>query len=183
MNKQEEDKINERILTARADLLAREFSGQPVSEMQDTREMLVFVLAGEAYALDLEFISESIDLQNITRIPSTPAFLTGLTNIRGRIIPVLDLKQFFHLKQTGISASTKIIVLSHGKREIAIQADAIMDTQWIDAASIGSMPYADQGIASEFVEGITRQALIILHGERLLEGLTRQLTKTNQQNQ
>src|ERR1700712_5225839 len=97
------DEINddERILRERARLLARVPESEPVAGA--VLELLEFSLAQERYAVENRFVREVCPLKELTPLPCTPPFLLGVVNVRGRILPVLDLKKFFDLPEKGLT--------------------------------------------------------------------------------
>ncbi|HEX2979673.1 MAG TPA: chemotaxis protein CheW, partial [Anaerolineaceae bacterium] len=73
-------------------------------------QLVVFELANEHYAFDIATIDGIIKLQQITKLPHTPAFVEGVTNLRGTVVPVIDLRKRFGLAQAPASRETRIVV-------------------------------------------------------------------------
>src|SRR4051794_13858537 len=89
------------ILQARARALARRPEEAPAAG--EMLEILEFTLASERYAVENRYVLEVAPLKELTPLPCTPPFVRGIVNVRGRILPVFDLKMFFDLPQKGIS--------------------------------------------------------------------------------
>src|SRR5882757_6299566 len=89
------------ILRARARVLARPPERQ--AEAGAMLDLLEFRLAQECYAVENRYVQEVCPLKELTPLPCTPPFLLGIVNVRGRILPVLDLKKFFDLPEKGLT--------------------------------------------------------------------------------
>ncbi|MBE0647404.1 MAG: purine-binding chemotaxis protein CheW [Bacteroidales bacterium] len=158
---------------------ARELAIQDQDQFSDAgtrKEMLVFLLSGEHYAIETSYITEALNIQEMTPIPGMPEYLNGVMNVRGRIIPVVNLKKFYSLKEEGLIASTKAIILREETYEVAIMTDAILPTQWIAEASIKPSPSNLHGVGIEHLLGVTEDALIVLDGNSLINKLQASLT-------
>ena len=165
------------ILRQRAKTLAEPIKEALSEWTNDHQETLCFSLKNELYSIDIQYITESLRLHELIPIPGTSSLLTGITHIRGRIIPVVNLKAFFHLGQQGIPASPTVVILSKNQTEVAILVDDISGTRWISASAIKPPPSTVQGISLEHIQGITADGIILIHGERLLSTLHQQLTQ------
>ncbi|MCL5031131.1 MAG: chemotaxis protein CheW, partial [Bacteroidetes bacterium] len=111
----------QKILRDRAKVFAKEPKNNVDTE--NTIEVIQFSLAYEIYGIETFFIREVFPLKEFTPLPSTPAFLLGITNVRGKILPVIDIKKFFNLPVKGLSDLNKLIVLSNASIEFAVLAD------------------------------------------------------------
>lgn len=135
------------------------------------REMLEFILADEHYAIETSYVAEALNIQDLTPIPGTPAYLEGLMNVRGRIIPVVNLKKFFSLREEGIIASTKAVIMKDDAYEVAFLTDHILPTRWLTDKSIRPIPSNLHGIGAEHLHGVTQEAIIIIDGNSLIRKL------------
>jgi len=151
------------------------------SDTEQTIRVLEFRLTGERYGISISFISETIHILDLTMIPGTPAFVQGVMNVRGRIIPVIDLKQLLHLEQVGISASTSTIILRSGSYEVAFLADAIEGIRLIPVSQIKPVPLSTQGVIREFLIGVAAGSLVIIDGEALVRQLETAIRKVKQE--
>jgi purine-binding chemotaxis protein CheW len=162
-----EDIVEEqRILKARAAVLARE---PEVNEADEERiEIVEFLLADERYAIESVYIGEVYALADLTPLPCTPAFVLGIINMRGKILPVIDLRRFFDLPVSGLSDLSKVIHLHDDSMEFGILADAIIDTRWISRSAIHrSLPTLTE-IRAEYLMGVTEERLVLLDGNKIL---------------
>lgn len=164
------------ILRERAKRLSQPISEPTNNDADNRREVLCFSLKNERYAIDIPFVTESTHLQELTPVPGMPSFLTGITHIRGKFVPVINMKDFFQLGHQGISASTNIVLLSLSQIDIAVQVDTIDGTRWIQDIEIKPAPSTVKGFGAEHIKGATADGLILLDGERLLKTLYKRLT-------
>ena len=127
-----------------------------------------FVLASERYAVESRFIREVEVLESLTPLPCTPAFVLGIVNLRGEILPVIDLKKFFDLPEKGLSDLNKIIVLQSGRMLFGILADAIIGMRHVLLANIHPSLPTLTGIRKNYLKGITPERMVILDAGNLL---------------
>jgi len=139
---------------------------------ESTRKVLTFSLGGEVYGVDILRVKEIRGWSPVTRIPQTPASMLGVLNLRGLIVPVVDLRVRFALEAAEFTPLTVIIVLSlrgeSGQRECGIVVDNVNDVVDIAADSIKPAPELGGGQTGEYIEGITshdEQMLILLNAE------------------
>ena len=139
-----------------------------------TRQVLTFSLGGEVYGVDILRVKEIRGWSPVTRIPQSPEAVLGVLNLRGLIVPIVDLRVRFALASAEFTPLTVIIVLSlrteSGLRECGIVVDNVNDV--VDVATETIRPSPELGAAhnSEFIEGIAthdEQMLILLNAENL----------------
>lgn len=153
-----------RILRDRAQELARE-----AREEAGTRlDVVEFRLAHETYGIEPEFIREIFPLKTLTPIPCTPPFVLGVTNVRGEILSVLDLKRFFDLPEKGLTDFTKVIVLHSAAMTFGILADSVVGTRSIPVDEIQPAFSTLTDLREEYLKGVTTDRMAILDGERVL---------------
>lgn len=152
-------------LRARADALARthERSGEG-----ETIELLEFRLAQERYAVETRRVRGVYPLRNLTLLPSAPAFIGGIVNVRGRILPVLDLKEFFALPAGGLTDLHRVIHLSGHGLEIGVLADVSVGVTAMAITDLHAPPAILGGVRSEYVKAVSAGRLIVIDVDRLL---------------
>jgi len=138
------------------------------------RKVLIFSLGAEVYGVDILRLKEIRGWSPVTRLPHTPAYLLGVLNLRGVVVPVIDLRLRFGLSATQVTPVTVIIVLSlqsaEGRRECGIVVDSVRDVLDIDTQGIRPAPALDGASGNEFIEGIATaedQMLILVDAQRL----------------
>jgi purine-binding chemotaxis protein CheW len=155
-----------RILRERAVRLAGKCEDDaPVGEQL---ELLQFKLASEAYAVENRFVQEVHPLQELTPLPCTPAFVLGIVNVRGRILPVLDLKKFFDLPEQGLTDLHRIIMVKGHDVELGLLADMTLGVRRIPADSLQPSLPTLTGIRAEYLKGVGREHLVVLDLDRIL---------------
>ena len=154
------------ILRLRAEALARRRDDDDVAGTQ--LELLEFSLAHERYAVESRYITEVHTLQELTPLPGVPAFVRGIVNLRGRILPVFDLKKFFALPERGVTDLHRIIVVRGHDLELGLLADVVSSVRTIATASLAPpLPTLSQ-IAAEYLRGVSEERLVVLDLDRIL---------------
>lgn len=154
------------ILHARAQALARPLEEAPVAEAWT--EILEFRLAQERYAVETQRVREVYPLKDLTPLPCTPAFVLGIVNVRGQILPVLDIKQFFELPQKGLSDLHRIIIVGSHGFELGLLADEIVGVRSIPVHSLQPSLPTLTGIRGDYLKGVTAEGLVVLDLARIL---------------
>jgi purine-binding chemotaxis protein CheW len=156
----------ERILQARARVLARRPRG--ASAEGTTLEVLEFGLASERYAVESRLVQEVHPLRDLTPLPCTPPFVLGIVNVRGRILPVLDLKKFFDLPERGLTDLHRIILVRGNDLELGLLADVIVGVRSVEADSLQPSLPTLTGIRADFLKGVNDERLVVLDLDRIL---------------
>jgi purine-binding chemotaxis protein CheW len=131
-------------------------------------QLITFSLGTEMYGLESAYIREVYPLRDFTPLPGVPAFILGVINVRGQIIPIVDLKKLFHLPEQGITELNKVIILQDDQMEFGILADVVHGTQGVEEDEIMQALHTMNGIGEENLIGITRESLIVLNAKNLL---------------
>ncbi|BCR03127.1 hypothetical protein DESUT3_01960 [Desulfuromonas versatilis] len=153
------------LLRARARALAEDTGDQ---ESLETIELLEFHLAHEVYGVESAYVTEVYPLKDLTPIPSTPEFVLGIINVRGRIVSVVDVKKFFDLPEKGLTDLNKVIILQSAGMEFGILADVIVGVRKIPAGELQPPLPTLTGIRLEYLKGIAGGNLVVLDAAKLL---------------
>jgi len=136
---------------------------------------LTFKLAGEEYGLEILKVKEIIGIMDITKVPRTPNFVRGVINLRGKVIPVIDLRTKFGLEKMEDTDETCIIVVEIALNEIPMQTGILVDTVSevldIHGESIEDVPQFGKGIETDFILGMAKSkgdVKILLNIEEVL---------------
>jgi len=147
----------------------------PASHSQSLQQVLCFALAGEAYALPILKVREIQAQATITRIPKAPPYMPGVINLRGAIVPILELRHRFALGPAPEDARPVIIIVEVQGRTLGIRVDSVSDVLDLDPADIRPAPElgAQATLGREFIAGLASQPgadsmLILLDLDRLL---------------
>ena len=149
-----------------------EARGTP-AQAQAQREVLVFVLGGEEYAVDILKVQEIRGYDKVTPIPKAPAFLKGIVNLRGTIVPVIDLRVKFGLDDPKYDSTTVMIVLRIGARVIGVVVDGVSDTLGISAQDVKPAPSMGALVDTSYLAGLVAKEgrmILLLDIERFLSG-------------
>jgi purine-binding chemotaxis protein CheW len=155
-----------RILKARAEALARPASNAQYSA--DGLAVVEFGLAGERYGIAASAVREVFPLRMLTPVPCCPSFVLGLINVRGQILPVVDIKKFFDLPEQGITELNKVIIVHSEEMELGFLADVVIGMRVVPLGSLQSSLPTLTGIREEYLKGITPDRLILLDTEKIL---------------
>lgn len=137
-------------------------------------QYLTFMLAGEEYGVDILRVQEIKGWEKPTAIPNTPDYLEGVINLRGAVVPIMDLRARLRLERASYDKTTVVIVLKViGERErtVGFVVDAVSDVYNIPADSMRPTPEFGQGVATDYVKGIAmvnERMLILLDIEALM---------------
>jgi purine-binding chemotaxis protein CheW len=154
------------ILRARAKTLARPRESAAVSHA--SLEVLEFRLARECYAVETRHVREVHPLKDLTPLPCTPPFWLGIVNVRGRITPVIDIKKFFDLPDTGLTDLHRIILVRGNDLELGFLADITVGVRNIPVDSLQTSLPTLTGIRADYLKGVTAERLVVLDLDRIL---------------
>lgn len=136
----------------------------------DTLDLLVFLLGGERYGVEVQYVREIYPLQQITPVPRTPDFAIGVFSARGQLISVIDFRAFVGLPTIGLNDNSKIMVMSdpNGPMELGVLADNVEDVTIINQDDIEPALVNQLGQRSRFIQGVAPNMLIVLNMQLLL---------------
>lgn len=134
-------------------------------EQSASREerIVVFKLADESYGVDIATVQQIIRMQHITKVPRAPEFVEGVINLRGKVIPVVDLRRRFGLPIAERNSGNRMIVVELGDQTVGIVVDGVSERK-IPVDSIEAPPPVLATVDSEYLRGIAKvdDDLIIL---------------------
>ncbi|ALE96755.1 chemotaxis protein CheW [Serratia marcescens] len=135
------------------------------------QEFLIFTLGNEEYGIDILKVQEIRGYDQVTRIANTPAFIKGVTNLRGVIVPIIDLRVKFSQQSVSYDENTVVIVLNFGQRVVGIVVDGVSDVLSLIAEQIRPAPEFAVTLATEYLTGLGslgERMLILVDIEKLL---------------
>ncbi|MFW5984754.1 MAG: chemotaxis protein CheW [Halanaerobiaceae bacterium] len=137
-----------------------------IEEKQDTerQQYVVFDLGNEEYGLEIELAKEILKPTKITPVPNTKDYVPGVINLRGQIIPVVDLFKRFSLVGAENREKEKIIIVEIQDTMIGLMVDRVQEIVWIDEETLDDPPEVAGGIKQEFLKGVgtLRDELLII---------------------
>lgn len=144
----------------------RKLAGEPSGQ-----EFLVFTLGAEEYGIDILKVQEIRGYDQVTRIANTPDFIKGVTNLRGVIVPIVDLRVKFSQTEVEYNDNTVVIVLNFGQRVVGIVVDGVSDVLSLASDQIRPAPEFAVTLSTEYLTGlgaIGERMLILVNIEKLL---------------
>ena len=138
------------------------------------REYLTFRLDQEEYGIDILKVQEIRGYEKPTRIANAPEFIKGVVNLRGTIVPIVDMRLKFNCAKAEYNDFTVVIILNLRSRIVGIVVDSVSDVMELPADSVKSAPEIDSVIDSSAVMGlgsVGERMLILLDIEKLMSGL------------
>lgn len=135
--------------------MATQLSGPPV-QISAERQIVAFSLGSELYGVDISKVREIIPSQKIVRVPRAPEFVEGIINLRGRVIPVLDLRKHFGLPRSQSAEDQRIILVEDEYDSIGVVVDAVSSVMQIPVDSIEPPAQVIVGPDVEYIEGIAK---------------------------
>jgi purine-binding chemotaxis protein CheW len=132
--------------------------------VEATEHLATFMLAGEEYGVDVRLVQEIIRVSEITQVPRAPEFIKGVINLRGRIIPVIDLKRKLSLGTVELARASRIVVVKLKERLIGLLVDGASQVLKVPVSVIDAAPDEVVEIDASAVRGVAKleQRLIIL---------------------
>jgi purine-binding chemotaxis protein CheW len=153
-----------------------------VAEQKDgagagSHQVLTFTLGEETYGVDILRVQEIRGWSPVTRIPQTPAHVLGVLNLRGSIVPIVDLRMRFNLERAEYTPLTVIIVLSvespAGRRDFGLVVDGVSDVIDVSAGDVKPAPEMGERVSTEFIEGlaaVSGRMVMLLDIDQLIGG-------------
>lgn len=125
-------------------------------------QQLTFALAGEEYGVDILSVREIRGWSAVTRLPQTPEFVLGVLNLRGAIVPIMDLRLRFELERVEYGQTTVVIVVAVGDRLFGIVVDAVSDVLDCNESDVKDVPDMGTHVDTKYLRGL------VSHGERMV---------------
>jgi purine-binding chemotaxis protein CheW len=144
------------------------------------REVLTFRLGNESFAVDILKVQEIRGVDRVTQIPNSPDFIRGVIDLRGIIVPIVDMRMKFRLASADYNQFTCVIILNVIDRVVGIVVDAVADVITFSDDQIRSAPELDAHGGAQYIDGLARvddQMYILLDMERLMGSTEMQLVQ------
>ena len=143
-----------------------------IKELSTAQRYLTFFVEDEQYGIDISKIKEIIAPINITHIPKTPDYVKGVINLRGSIIPVVDIRLKFDMQEREIDMNTAIIIYEVNKASIGFIVDQVEDVLSIDSEHISEAPRFGSSIDTSYIENVAevdKDVVMLLNLEKIFE--------------
>ncbi|MEO3945082.1 chemotaxis protein CheW [Gorillibacterium sp. CAU 1737] len=140
--------------------------------MSEEIKVIVFKLGAEEYGVEVEKVETIERIQHLTRVPKTPPFIKGVMNLRGVVVPVLDLRGRFNLEETAYTDASRIIIIAIEDLKVGMIVDSADDVIDVDTDTISDPPEIVGGVKAKYLRGVARvgedRLLILLNLKEVL---------------
>jgi purine-binding chemotaxis protein CheW len=127
-------------------------------------QIVIFELGTEHFGVEIGRVESIIKMQTITQLPHVPDFIEGVTNLRGKVLPVIDLRKRFGLAVRAADKNSRIIVVNLDQTEVGMIVDQVSEVLTVPEGAVESAPAITSSVDSAFITGIAKldQRLVIL---------------------
>ncbi len=142
------------------------------AEKKNSSQFVGFQVAGQQYAFRIEQIQEIVILRQVTRTPQVPDYVEGVSNLRGSIIPIINLRKLFGLEPKPADSETRTIVVNVGERTMGCTVDVVSQVMRIPEDDIQPAPETITSVGASYVSGFAKlddSLMIILDIDELLD--------------
>ncbi len=141
------------------------------NKQEEENQLVVFLLNKEEFACSINHVREVLKMVRITPLPRALRFVEGVINLRGEVIPVIDLRKRFNLPETEYGEQSRIIIAEIGPNQVGLIVDAVTEVLRLPGTQVQASPSGITGDCSELIEGVGKigdRLLIILDLEYIL---------------
>lgn len=135
------------------------------------KQYVIFKLNKEEYGVEISHVQEITEIKSITTVPNTPAFVEGIINLRGKIVPIVSIKKRFHLPQQGEMEEQRIIIINLKEKQVGFIVDDASQVLTLDESQIENPPELIAGIDRDYIIGIGKveeKIIVLLDLEKIL---------------
>ncbi|GAP07887.1 MAG TPA: chemotaxis protein CheW [Anaerolinea thermolimosa] len=141
-------------------------------------QLVVFELENEAYGVDIAVVEGIIKMQEITRLPRAPHFMEGITNLRGAVVPVIDLRKRFGLPPQEPTRDTRIVIANMNGTQVGLIVDAVSQVIRVPQDAIEPPPQLTMTVNSAFIKSVAKlekRLVILLDLDKVLSAEEKEL--------
>ena len=156
-------------------------SDESMLEKDQSRELLTFTLGAEEYGIDILKVQEIRGYDAVTAIANSPEFIKGVINLRGIIVPIVDLRIKFHLGSVVYDQFTVVIILNVASRVVGIVVDGVSDVIALSSGQIKPAPEFSSTMDTQYINGlgtVDERMIIVMDIEKLLSSRDMELFET-----
>ena len=156
-------------------------ANQEQTETGASRELLTFTLGSEEYGIDILKVQEIRGYEAVTTIANAPDFIKGVINLRGIIVPVVDMRIKFKLGSVTYNETTVVIILNVADRVVGMVVDGVSDVTTLKADEIKPAPEFGSGLDTRYLEGlgtVDERMIILVDIEKLMTSRDMELIET-----
>lgn len=133
---------------------------------------LTFLIEKEEYGIDIEYVNDIIQFQKITKVPDQPDYIMGVINLRGNIIPTMDVRKRFNKDMKDYNDRTCIIVVNMQEQQVGLIVDLVSEVLPVSEDNISEAPQFNNDFHNKYISGITKnneEIVILLDCQKLLK--------------
>jgi len=145
----------------------------PTKLTGQTMQVVSFALGSEEYGVDIAQVQEINRMVTITHVPRAPHFMEGVINLRGQLIPIIDLRTRFGMPRTEHTKNTRIVVTEIGSKRVGMVVDSVSEVLRIPTEQIEDAPDMIAGVETEYIRGVGKMGdrlIIMLDLGRVISG-------------
>lgn len=131
-------------------------------------QVIEFTLGHERYAAEVAYVGEVYPLKDLTPVPCAPSFVLGIMNVRGQVMSVLDVREFFDVPRKDITDLSRVLILKNHETEFGILADTVVGEKKITLDGVHADTSGITDGREDYIRGVTTDRLIVMNMERLL---------------
>jgi purine-binding chemotaxis protein CheW len=139
-------------------------------------QIVIFRIGAEEFGLDVFTVHEILRYQAVTPVPRAPEFVEGVIDVRGALVPVIDLRRRFEVEVPDVDSDTRIVLVQFGGERLGLIVNAVSEVLRIPETAVADPPQYFHGLAAEYIRGIARlpeRLVILLDVERVLSSQER----------
>jgi purine-binding chemotaxis protein CheW len=139
-------------------------------------QLVTFRVGGEEFGLDVFTVHEILRHTGVTPVPRAPLFVEGVLDVRGSLVPVVDLRKRFEVQGTGVGEETRIVLVDFEGERLGLVVDSVTEVLRVPETSILPPPRYVKGLAAEFIRGIVRlenRLIVLVDMDRILSSAER----------
>lgn len=126
--------------------------------MADYKQYVNLLLNDEKYGIDIMDVEEILRMIDITKVPKAPPFVEGIINIRGKVIPIVDLRKKLGIPANDYTNSTRIIVVNLRGKQVGFIVDQVEEVLRVDGGVVDKAPTASTSVDNTYIKGVARLA-------------------------
>ncbi len=141
--------------------------------MSDTIQVVSFKLGSEEYGVDIAQVQEINRMVAVTHVPRAPQFMEGVINLRGQLIPIIDLRARFGMPRAEHTKNTRIVVTEIGAKRVGMVVDSVSEVLRLPVEDIEPAPEMITGVETEYIRGVGKiedRLIILLDLARIISG-------------
>jgi purine-binding chemotaxis protein CheW len=141
--------------------------------MSDTIQVVSFKLGSEEYGVDIAQVQEINRMVAVTHVPRAPQFMEGVINLRGQLIPIIDLRARFGMPRAEHTKSTRIVVTEIGAKRVGMVVDSVSEVLRLPTDQIEDAPEMITGVDTEYIRGVGKiedRLIILLDLAKIISG-------------